>query len=191
MPSPFEPWRDRQAAIDRLLEARRAGATLCQAAAAAGVHVATVCRWQARDPILRKALYDANQQGCNQLSALLPRRQPPSCVPCHPLCPTCAAPVVVRRAFGFLRFWGCNRWPLCPWASWRPRQHLPQPRPARLNPYLAVQVVELAQQPPPKDETGRRFLILDEPQQAIYGFGERRHASYPLCGPAGRAGGRG
>ena len=100
MPNPFEPWRDRKAVIERLLAARRAGATLCKAAAAAGVHIATVCRWQARDHTLRKALYDANQQGCRQL-ALLPRPQPPSCTPCHPL---------------------------CPWASWRPRH--PQDCPA-------------------------------------------------------------
>ena len=127
MPNPFEPWRDRKAVIERLLAARRAGATLCQAAAAAGVHVATVCRWQARDHTLRKALYDANQQGCRQLT-LLPRPRPPSSVPCHPLCPACGAVIVVRRAFGFLRFWGCSRWPLCPWASWRPRH--PQDCPA-------------------------------------------------------------
>jgi len=37
------------AAVEALLKARRAGTTLRRAAAVAGVHVATVCRWQARD----------------------------------------------------------------------------------------------------------------------------------------------
>src|SRR6516164_4602374 len=41
----FDPLQERPSAVARLLAAREAGATLRQAAAAAGVHVATVCRW--------------------------------------------------------------------------------------------------------------------------------------------------
>jgi hypothetical protein len=28
---------------------------------------------------------------------------------------------VVKRARGFIPFWGCRRRPWCRWASWRPR----------------------------------------------------------------------
>src|SRR4051794_20713902 len=52
----FEPRRDRPAIIARLLAARQDGATLREAACAAGVHVATVCRWARRDPDLASAL---------------------------------------------------------------------------------------------------------------------------------------
>jgi hypothetical protein len=41
----FDPWRDRGPALDAILEARENGRTLRQAAAAAGIHVATLCRW--------------------------------------------------------------------------------------------------------------------------------------------------
>jgi hypothetical protein len=47
----FKPWRDRQAAVECLLNARELGATLREAAAAAGVHVATV--WLPGIPFLR------------------------------------------------------------------------------------------------------------------------------------------
>src|SRR5215470_17748979 len=45
--------------VTALLHARGNGATLRDAADAAGVHVATVCRWQKRDPSLREALNQA------------------------------------------------------------------------------------------------------------------------------------
>lgn len=48
--------QDRQATIERVVEARASGATLRQAAAAAGVRGATLCRWQARDPGLAETL---------------------------------------------------------------------------------------------------------------------------------------
>jgi hypothetical protein len=103
--------------VEALLDARRAGATLRQAAAAAGVHVATVCRWQARDPGLRLALADAAKQAWRASHPLLPRPH----VPWHPDCPLCEARVVVRTAPRGVRFWRCTRWPRCRWASWRPR----------------------------------------------------------------------
>jgi hypothetical protein len=116
----FTPWGDREAAVERLLDAREAGATLKQAAAAAGVHVATVCRWQARDRRVREALayvgeFARWQRFLARQSARRPR------VRCHPDCPACGAAVAVRRAFCWLRFWRCSRWPFCRWASWRPR----------------------------------------------------------------------
>jgi hypothetical protein len=120
MTRPFDPWRDRKDAVKRLLIARKIGATLCRAAAAAGVHVATVCRWQARDPALRKALSDAKRQARRLRAASRPRRRPR--VRCHPACPECGAAAEVRGTWRFWpRFWRCSRWPRCPWASWRPR----------------------------------------------------------------------
>jgi hypothetical protein len=118
-----------------LLHAFQGGATQRAAAAAAGVHVATVCRWQAKDPNLRKALCAAKR-----IAALAryhqerrrprfgfsgdPRRRPG--VATHKECPLCDAPVEVLAArsglqIANLRFWRCSRWPLCRWVSWRPR----------------------------------------------------------------------
>jgi hypothetical protein len=114
----FDPWRDREAAVERLLHAREAGATLRAAAAAAGVHVATVCRWQRRDAGLRSLFKEARRQG-RECRHPRPERRPS--VPWRRDCPECRAKVVVRTARGGRRFWRCGRWPLCPWASWRPR----------------------------------------------------------------------
>jgi hypothetical protein len=127
MARPFDPWRDREAAVERLLDAREAGATLRQAAAAAGVHVATVCRWQERDPALREALRHAEFVARRRHHASLPRRR--RRVPWHPGCPACGAPAQVCSTWRFRArvwrfpapFWRCARWPACPWASWRPR----------------------------------------------------------------------
>jgi hypothetical protein len=107
------------AALDVLVEARRNGATLRQAAASVGVHVATVCRWQARDPELRRALVAAEREA-RRLECFLNHGPRPR-VQWRPDCPLCQARVVVRTAPGKLTFWRCERWPWCAWASWRPR----------------------------------------------------------------------
>jgi hypothetical protein len=100
-------------AIDALLEARQRGLTLRQAAAAAGVHVATVMRWQAKDSQLREALRVPLRER--------PTTEPRPWVEWRRDCPRCQAKVVVRTARGGARFWRCGRWPWCKWASWRPR----------------------------------------------------------------------
>jgi hypothetical protein len=122
----FDPWRDRWDAVDRLLEAREGGATLRQAAAAAGVHVATVCRWQLRCPLLARSLEFAAGDAKVIRYARRPRYRPR--VPAHPGCPACGSPSAVRaveagnpRGCWGLVFWRCSRWPACRWASWRPR----------------------------------------------------------------------
>jgi hypothetical protein len=102
-------------AVQTLLKARRAGNTLRWLAVLAGVYVATVCRWQARDPALRKAMADAAREAKEQR-----KTEPRPQVPWRRDCPECKAKVVVRTARG-RRFWRCGRWPLCQWASWRPR----------------------------------------------------------------------
>jgi hypothetical protein len=100
-----------------LLQARADGLTLLDAAAAAGVHVATVCRWQNRDPSLRAKLRQAAREGRELLASDEPRPQ----VRWRRDCPLCQAKVIVRSARGKARFWRCGRWPVCRWASWRPR----------------------------------------------------------------------
>jgi hypothetical protein len=102
-------------AVSALLISRRTGATLREAADAAGVHVATVCRWQNRDPALRQKLREAAAE------ALEGEVEPRPSVSWRRDCPLCQAKVVVRSARGKARFWRCGRWPACPWASWRPR----------------------------------------------------------------------
>lgn len=112
-------------ALAGLLAARATGVTLRQAAATAGVHVATVCRWQARDPVLREALAQAAKDG-RQLRKPAPEPRP--LVRWRRDCPVCRARVVVRTARGGVRFWRCGRWPRCEWASWRPRAPRDCPR---------------------------------------------------------------
>jgi len=120
---PFDPWRERWPAIDAILEALENGLSLRKSAKMAGVHVATVCRWQAQSAEVEDALQFAAE--CGRLArwrARLsqPRRKPP--VAWHPNCPACGAAVQVRRSDGdMFAFWRCERWPDCSWASWRPR----------------------------------------------------------------------
>jgi hypothetical protein len=96
----------------------RSGLTLRGAADVAGVHVATVCRWQQRDPGLKAALARAAREAWFRRAA--PAESRPR-VRGHRDYPLCKARVVVRTASGGRRFWRCGRWPACPWASWRPR----------------------------------------------------------------------
>jgi hypothetical protein len=123
----FEPRADRLAIIAKLLAARRHGATLRQAAAAAGVHVSTICRWQLRSPELAAALraiavQAAERDAQQHRAAPQPRRVDPFSVPYHPLCPRCGAPAGIgRTTSGRLYFWQCGHWPAYPWRSWRPR----------------------------------------------------------------------
>jgi hypothetical protein len=92
--------------------ARRApppGRAARQAAAAAGVHVATVCRWARRCPELAADL--------GVVARLARLRRPPAPerkprVAWHPACPACGAAVCVRCVEGFYpAFWRCSRWP--------------------------------------------------------------------------------
>ena len=108
------------AAGRRLVALVRGGATLTRAAKAIGVHISTVCRWQADDPRLRHRLREADRAFRVAKYSALPHRRPR--VPWHPLCPHCWAGVEVRRSWSHgPAFWRCERWPRCGWASWRPR----------------------------------------------------------------------
>jgi len=108
-----------QSLLEKLLAARAEGATLRQAADAAGVHVATVCRWQRSDPEFHQAMREAKGQARSSEPDRNAASRPH--VRWRRDCPLCRARVVVRTARGGARFWCCGRWPLCPWASWRPR----------------------------------------------------------------------
>jgi hypothetical protein len=101
------------------LVAREHGAGLRQAATAAGVHVATLCRWMAKDRLLREAFADAQAQARHVRCAWLRRQRP--WVPWRRDCPFCGSVVEVRTTEAMVRFWRCRRWPACPFASWRPR----------------------------------------------------------------------
>jgi hypothetical protein len=116
---------DKQQVILAILRIRRFGVTLRRSAALAGVHVATVCRWQRRDPRLRRQLAEA---AAESRARLHPPGEEKERVRWHRDCPLCGAGVVVRTAKGQARFWRCRRWPHCSWASWRPRS----PRNCRL-----------------------------------------------------------
>ena len=115
---------NREVAVRALLNARRSGDSLRGAAAAAGVHVATVCRWQRSDPELRRKLTEAAALG------RVPRREkvPRPSVRWRKDCPECRARVVVRKGKGGVPFWSCARWPRCGWSSWRPRYPRDCPR---------------------------------------------------------------
>jgi hypothetical protein len=107
-----------------LIEARRDGLSLRLAADLAGVHVATLCRWQKRIPALKQAL----QEAANTAKAERQRcREPRPSVYWRKDCPLCRARVIVRKKGG-VPFWRCGRWPLCSWASWRPRAQRDCPR---------------------------------------------------------------
>jgi hypothetical protein len=118
---PFDPWNDREAAVEAALVAREGGATLRQATKAAGVHVTTLCRWMRRDHLLALAFRHAEDFARRRKYARLPRRRPS--VPWRRDCPRCGERVEVRTADppGGFRFWRCPRWPQCDFASWRPR----------------------------------------------------------------------
>jgi hypothetical protein len=110
---------DRGAAKSAIVQGSRRGLTLAEACAAAGVHVATACRWRASDSDFREALDAARREFSVGRYAAVPAGRPS--VPWHGSCPECRARVVVRTAAGRLQFWRCGRWPHCGWASWRPR----------------------------------------------------------------------
>jgi NAD(P)-dependent dehydrogenase (short-subunit alcohol dehydrogenase family) len=84
------------ARVRKAIAARRRGASLVEAAAAAGVHVATLCRWQAKDPELQEALDDAKEKA--PLKGPMPGPKPQ--VPWHRDCPLCRMPVVGALSVG-------------------------------------------------------------------------------------------
>ena len=111
---------DRDAAKRTIIAKRRLGLTLREACARAGVHIATACRWQACDPAFGEKLQSAAHHAAierYERAALFPR----PLVRWRNECPKCMAKLVVRTTSGAVRFWRCGRWPLCTWASWRPR----------------------------------------------------------------------
>jgi hypothetical protein len=105
------------------LKARRQGATLRQAAAAAGVHVATLCRWAGQDGVvsylLRLAKLEARAEARRRRRFEVVEW---TAVPRLDRCPACGG-VLEVRAVGpgyrsVVRFWRCTG---CPFQSWRPR----------------------------------------------------------------------
>jgi hypothetical protein len=136
---------DQKAAKASVVAKRRAGETLVEAATAAGVHVATVCRWKNTDSrfaaAIRKAEeavtreirkndkkrleeYLAKREAAEQERYVrrLFREQLRNCaVPTNPYCPRFGALSEIRKALWWIPFWRCSRYPWCSWASWRPR----------------------------------------------------------------------
>jgi hypothetical protein len=129
----IDPWRDRQAAPQAVLEAVASGrGTLRQVAAAGGVHIATVCRWAARSPAVAGALAEARRRAprppAPPADYRAPYRDRPA-VPWHPRCPDCGRPAEVRRERGWY-WWECQGGApgSCGWRSWRPRHPEDCPR---------------------------------------------------------------
>jgi hypothetical protein len=120
MRQPFDPWPVRRDAVLRLVEARAAGATVRQAAAAAGIHLGTACRWRLRSPVIAAALRLA-VEAARERRRLTRATRP--WVRWHPACPRCGADVEVRNARGAWshRLWLCSGRPTCAWTSGRPR----------------------------------------------------------------------
>ena len=116
---------------DQVIRARQSGATLRAAAAEAGVHVATVCRWMRADPGFGEKMRDARGFYRQESAAFAVSH--PKIIRWRTDCPVCRAKVVVRCAQGRAWFWRCGRWPHCDWASWRPRhpRNCPQCKAAR------------------------------------------------------------
>jgi len=112
--------KKRKRILDVLIRKRRFGATIRQAAAAAGVSVASVFRWQARFPRFAEALAVASKQGLFFRTQSPRKREPRPTVRWHARCPLCRAKAVVKTGAG-RRFWRCGCFPHCRWASWRPR----------------------------------------------------------------------
>lgn len=102
-----------------LFEAILEGATLKGAADVAGVHLATVCRWQRRRPALRRALWSTVRIRDARRYRAQRRRRPR--VPWREDCPKCGAVVVVRCGpYSFIRYWRCEWWPWeFTFVSWR------------------------------------------------------------------------
>ncbi|WP_088256086.1 helix-turn-helix domain-containing protein [Fimbriiglobus ruber] len=101
-----------------MVACRRAGLTLRETADRAGVHVATVCRWQARDPTFAHDMREAADKARVEVWESRPTARPR--VPWRKDCPVCRAKVVVRKTAAGVPFWRCGR-TVCRWASWRPR----------------------------------------------------------------------
>ena len=117
MSARIDPWKDRQADLAVVLAALAAGSTLRQAAAAAaGVHVATLCRWQARSEAVALALTQARPPHPPLADPFAPYQQRPT-VSWHPRCPCCDGVVVTQQVRGWY-WWACI---FCAWKSWRPR----------------------------------------------------------------------
>lgn len=113
-----DPLRDRRRQVLTLLEARGKGATLREAAKLAGVHVATVCRWQARNADFRRMLKNAERFAAQAKIFDQPRCRPR--IRYRRDCPKCGRYVEVRSLSYGVRFWRCSG-RLCGWQSWRPR----------------------------------------------------------------------
>src|SRR4051812_48399795 len=79
----------RQQVVAVALTARDRGDTLRQAAAVAGIHVSTLCRWGQRDAWLRRALRVYGGEA-RFLRRLRNRVRPPP-LPWHRSCPACGA----------------------------------------------------------------------------------------------------
>lgn len=133
-------WRhiDQAVAKAAIVAGIRAGLALTKASVAAGVHIATVCRWKANDPQFNRSLRAAQaERRTERYAPFIARRLAEeaakrsrnaererariSRVPVHSLCPACGSRAQTLRAFHWITFWRCSCWPLCRWASWRPR----------------------------------------------------------------------
>src|SRR5262245_11523688 len=117
----LDPWKDRSSAIEEILHGVVQGQSLRKAAAAAGVHQATVYRWGSVSKLFADVLRAARADGRNWVWAQQWHCRRPR-VSFSRDCPRCGCKVVIYKRFGpGGTFWRCSKWPACLFASWRPR----------------------------------------------------------------------
>jgi hypothetical protein len=111
----------RRRAVEIALEQLRQGRSMRRAAREAEVHRSTLARWRRADSGLDQQFRDALRHGRTLRRIRRDRLTFNFSTLTHPDCPVCGAAVEVRSAARGIRFWRCQRWPTCPWSSWRPR----------------------------------------------------------------------
>ncbi len=105
-------------ARNKILTLIQRGRSQDEAAREAGVHPATLYRWMDRYPAFGADVREAALRRDRLKRSLLGNGHYRPSVPWRRDCPECGSALEVRTAV--FRFWRCERWPYCGFASWRP-----------------------------------------------------------------------
>ncbi len=105
-------------ARNKILTLIQRGCSQYEAVREVGVHPATLYRWMNRYPAFGADVREATLRRDRMKRHLLGRNVYRPSVPWRKDCPECGSDLEVRTAV--FRFWRCERWPHCGFASWRP-----------------------------------------------------------------------